>query len=230
MSLAGRTALVTGASRPDSIGAAVARRLRDDGARVVVHGWRDGPADVELDLGDPEAPAGLVERVGPELDIVVAAHADPAPGTLATSGAEDLDRAWAVNARASVLLAQALARMRDPERPGGRVVLFTSGQEREGMPDELPYAISKGAIHGLTRTLAAALAPHGITCNAVNPGPVDTGWPDDATRERLRPAFPAGRWGRPEDIAPVVAFLCSDDAAWVTGNVVDAEGGFRRGL
>ena len=127
-----------------------------------------------------------------------------------------------------MLLAQALAADRDPAAPGGRVVLFTSGQHTQGMPDELPYAVSKGAIHGMTRTLAAALAPRAITVNTINPGPVDTGWPDDELRERLRPAFPAGRWGRPEDIAPVVAFLCSDDAAWVTGNVLDAEGGFGR--
>ena len=230
--LSGRTALVTGASRANSIGAAVAGRLRADGAAVVVHGWRDGDADLELDLGEPEAPAALVgqarERLGGRLDIVVAAHADPGPGRLADVGAGQLDRAWAVNARASVLLAQALAAHRDPAAPGGRVVLFTSGQHREGMPDELPYAVSKGAIHGMTRTLAAALAPRSITVNTINPGPVDTGWPDDELRERLRSAFPAGRWGRPEDIAPVVAFLCSDDAAWVTGNVVDAEGGFRR--
>ena len=230
--LGGRPALVTGASRENSIGAAVAARLRADGAAVLVHGWRDGPADLELDLGDADAPASLVaqarERLGGQLDIVVAAHADPMPGELADVTAAELDRAWAVNARASVLLAQALAAGRDPAQPGGRVVLFTSGQHIQGMPAEVPYAVSKGAIHGMTRTLAAALAPRSITVNTINPGPVDTGWPDEELRERLRPAFPAGRWGRPEDIAPVVAFLCSDGAAWLTGNVLDAEGGFRR--
>jgi 3-oxoacyl-[acyl-carrier protein] reductase len=81
----------------------------------------------------------------------------------------------------------------------------------------------------MTRTLADAAAARGITVNAINPGPVDTGWPSDELREQLRPAFPAGRWGQPTDIAPVVAWLASPDSAWVTGQVIDVEGGFRRG-
>jgi 3-oxoacyl-[acyl-carrier protein] reductase len=96
------------------------------------------------------------------------------------------------------------------------------------MADELPYAISKGAIHQMTASLADALADRAITVNAVNPGPVDTGWPSDELREALRPAFPAGRWGRPEDIAAVVTWLAGDESAWVTGQVINAEGGFRR--
>jgi 3-oxoacyl-[acyl-carrier protein] reductase len=64
--------------------------------------------------------------------------------------------------------------------------------------------------------------------NAVNPGPVDTGWPSPELREELTPRFPAGRWGRSDDIAPVVAWLLSAGSAWVTGQVIDAEGGFRR--
>jgi 3-oxoacyl-[acyl-carrier protein] reductase len=80
----------------------------------------------------------------------------------------------------------------------------------------------------VTRSLADALADRAITVNAVNPGPVDTGWPTPQLRERLREQFPQGRWGRPEDIAAVVAWLASADSAWVTGQVIDAEGGFRR--
>ena len=98
------------------------------------------------------------------------------------------------------------------------------------MTREIPYALSKGAVHQITATLADAVAERGITVNAVNPGPVDTGWPSDELREAAAPRrSPAGRWGRPEDIAPVVAWLASDDSAWVTGQVIDAEGGFRRG-
>jgi 3-oxoacyl-[acyl-carrier protein] reductase len=127
-----------------------------------------------------------------------------------------------------VLLVQAFAAAHDDERGGGRVVLFTSGQHLGPMADELPYAISKGAIHQMTASLADALADRAITVNAVNPGPVDTGWPSDELREALRPAFPAGRWGRPEDIAAVVTWLAGDESAWVTGQVINAEGGFRR--
>jgi NAD(P)-dependent dehydrogenase (short-subunit alcohol dehydrogenase family) len=100
--------------------------------------------------------------------------------------------------------------------------------ELGGLSGELPYVISKGALHHLTRTLADELADRGITVNAINPGPVDTGWPSDQLRESLRSSFPAGRWGRPEDIAPIVAWMLSADSAWMTGQVIDAEGGFRR--
>jgi 3-oxoacyl-[acyl-carrier protein] reductase len=67
-----------------------------------------------------------------------------------------------------------------------------------------------------------------ISVNAINPGPVDTGWPSPELRERLRAAFPSGRWGCPDDIAAVVSSLVSDDCAWITGQVINAEGGFRR--
>jgi 3-oxoacyl-[acyl-carrier protein] reductase len=96
------------------------------------------------------------------------------------------------------------------------------------MADELPYAVSKGAVHQMTRSLADALADRGITVNAINPGPVDTGWASAELHERVREAFPAGRWGGPADIASVAAWLVSPASAWITGQVIDAEGGFRR--
>ena len=147
---------------------------------------------------------------------------------MASVTAEDLDAAWAVNARAVVLLTQAYAAQHDDARGHGRVVLFTSGQHIAPMSDELAYAISKGAVHQMTGTLADALADRGITVNTINPGPVDTGWASDELRERLRGAFPAGRWGQPSDIAAIVRWLLDPESAWLTGQVINAEGGFRR--
>jgi 3-oxoacyl-[acyl-carrier protein] reductase len=167
-----------------------------------------------------------VDRFG-AVDVLVANHAMSAPGRLNEISSVDLDLAWAVNARACVLLVQAYADRQD-SRADGRVLLFTSGQHRGPMADELPYAISKGAVHQMTASLADAVADRAITVNAINPGPVDTGWPSDELRERLRPAFPAGRWGQPPDIAKIVSWLISPDSAWLTGQVIDAEGGFRR--
>jgi 3-oxoacyl-[acyl-carrier protein] reductase len=257
--LDGRVAVVTGVSRRAGIGFAVARRLLDDGFRVLVHGWPGhdeqrpwgadaggidalvdalggaGPrlAAVEADLGDADAPRQVIDRAVAAfgaVDALVANHARSSDVGLDAVTAQELDRTWAVNARAVVLLVQAYAARRDDARSPGRVVLFTSGQHLAPMADELPYAISKGAVHQMTRTLADALADRGVTVNAINPGPVDTGWPSPELRARLAPAFPAGRWGRPEDIAAVVAWLLSADSAWVTGQVIDAEGGFRRHL
>jgi 3-oxoacyl-[acyl-carrier protein] reductase len=127
--------------------------------------------------------------------------------------------------RASLLLAKEFAAQHDG-RPGGRVVLLTSGQHLAPMAREVAYAVSKGALQQATRTLSDALMDHGITVNTVNPGPTDTGW--GLGDHDPHPAMPLGRWGEPEDAARLIGWLCTDDAAWITGQVIDSEGGFRR--
>jgi 3-oxoacyl-[acyl-carrier protein] reductase len=96
------------------------------------------------------------------------------------------------------------------------------------MRDEVAYAASKGALASLTRTLADQLADGGITLNTVNPGPVDTGYAPPDLVESMRTRFPAGRWGEPDDPARLIAWLATDEARWVTGQVIHSEGGFRR--
>ena len=127
--------------------------------------------------------------------------------------AATIDAHYAVNVRAPMLLSVLLARAGRP----GRIVNLVSGQFLGPMPGELAYTASKGALEAFTRQLAAEVAHLGITVNAVGPGPNDTGWIDDDLRAELLPRFPMGRLGRPEDAAPLVAWLCSDEAGWVTG-------------
>jgi 3-oxoacyl-[acyl-carrier protein] reductase len=239
--LAGRHAVVTGVSRRAGIGFAVARRLLDLGAAVFAQGWTphderhpwgvDPAANelshyVEADFADPDAPAEVMAQARAALghvDILVANHARSGHGTLDDLTATEVDAFLHENVRATLLLVKELAEHHDG-RPGGRVVLLTSGQHLGGMPREVAYAVSKGAIHQATATLSAHLIPRGITVNAVNPGPTDTGWDIGEPEGQM----PLGRWGKPDDAARLIGWLCTDDAQWITGQVIDSEGGFRR--
>jgi 3-oxoacyl-[acyl-carrier protein] reductase len=240
--------LVTGISRRIGIGWSVARRLAADGWTVDGTGWPehddempwggDG-TDPELpgvrwapaDLSDPAVPARLVaEHVARHgtLDALVAVHARSSDQSLETVTAAEMDLSFAVNTRATVLLVQAAARA-----GVRRVILFTTGVHQGPMPTELPYALSKAALQGITTSLAAALAPLGATVNCVNPGPNDTGYADEDTLRFVAGRMPlAPRWGRPEDITELVAWLVSDAAGWVTGQTIDSDGGWgvRSGL
>ena len=247
-----RTVLVTGVSRRSGIGFAVARRLLAEAHRVVVHSWSPHDAEqpwgsddlddllaelghpphVAADLADPQAPARLVGEAralaGP-LTALVVNHARSSTGGLEEVTAEELDRSFAVNARAAVLLTQAFAAQHDPSAGPASVVLLTSGQHRGPMPGELAYVLSKGAVQQATATLAAELAPRGVAVVCVNPGPVDTGYADDDTRAAVAAHFPAGRWTTPDQAAEVIAWLTGPAAAALTGTTIDAEHGFRRG-
>ena len=188
-----------------------------------------GIAFVESDFADAAAPAeavaAAVDSVGP-LDILVVSHARSESGGVADLTAAGIDAHLHENVRAPLLLVREFAAQHDDARGGGRVVLLTSGQHRGPMAGEVAYAASKGALQQVTATLADELADRGITVNAVNPGPTDTGW---GLAER-DPAgvMPAGRWGEPDDAARLIAWLCSEDARWITGQTIDSEGGFRR--
>jgi 3-oxoacyl-[acyl-carrier protein] reductase len=237
--LDGRRVLITGVSRRAGIAYTLAGRLVDQGARTFASGWAPhdaeqpwgahdvAPADLSLDLADPGAPARLVAAARAALggiDVLLAVHARSSPQSLAQLTAAELDVTFAVNARATLLLVREFAAGFTGEH--GRVITFSSGQHREPMPDELPYIASKAAIQQLTPSLALELAPRGITVNCVNPGPVDTGYADEAARAVVAAAHPQRRWGTPDDIVAAIVWLASPASDWVTGQTIDVDGGW----
>lgn len=256
--LRGRVAVVTGASRRGGIGYAIACRLAAYGASVFVHHFvshdRDQEwgaddigevvsgirahlvagaelGDASADLADPDAPRAVIDAAVTEfghVDALVCNHARSGDdGALGDLDAARLDRHWAVDARSCILLAQSFAAQHDG-RPGGSIVFMTSGQQLGPLPGEVAYGAAKAALLGITVTLADQLADQGIRLNTVNPGPVDTGYLTADAWDSLRPMFPFGRYGAPDDPARLIAWLSTDEARWVTGQVINAEGGFRR--
>jgi 3-oxoacyl-[acyl-carrier protein] reductase len=252
--LAGRAAIVTGVSRRKGIGIAIASRLARLGADLYLHAWApfdaaqpwgadpDGSAALVRDLGgygrrvecleadfrDPNAPARIVAAAVTaygHVDILVANHAYSTLGALEDLTAEAIDAHHEVNVRGTLLLVQAFAAQHDDTRPGGRVILMTSGQHRAPMPGELAYIASKGALHQLTLSLAAHLARRRITVNTVDPGATDTGYATPDAYQAVLAAEPQGRWGEPDDAARLIAWLVSDDAQWVTGQIISSTGG-----
>ncbi|WP_428964607.1 SDR family oxidoreductase [Micromonospora fluostatini] len=248
-----RVVLVTGVSRRIGIGAAVARLLAAEGYRLFLTGLPayddaqpyggdpdgvpaltaelgDAAVHVPADLLDPAAPGALVaeavRRYG-RLDAVVAVHAYSTQTPLGSLDAAEIDRHLLVNVRATLLLAEAFGAAFSAGT-GGRLVLFSSGQRLGPMPTELAYAASKAGVENLTVQLAPVLMPRGITVNCLNPGPTDTGYAPPEAHAAVAELFPGGRWGTPEDAARLVRFLCAPEAGWITGQVIDSEGGFHR--
>lgn len=225
-----RTALVTGAA--GGIGSAIVRALADGGYRV---GLCDSNRDVE-DIGAPfrvfdiadrqaceQAIAELEQELGAPFDTLVAAAAmvdNIAPA--AEFPPDAWERELAVNLSGAFWCARVLSRgMAD--RGFGRIVMISSGAASYGQPGQVAYAASKAGLTGMVCTLAAELAPNGVTCNAVVPGMIATprvlSWTNPAE------GIPAGRLGDPVEVAALVRFLCSDDAAYVTGACIPIDGG-----
>jgi 3-oxoacyl-[acyl-carrier protein] reductase len=238
--------LVTGLSRLEGIAAAVARELAGDGWTVAATGYRpydatepwgddrEAPRRLhaegtiaawhEDDLADPEAPLRVIdaaEQAVGRLTALVITHTESRVGGILEATATDFDRHLAVNARASLLLTAEFGRRFQGEPGSGRIVAFTS----DAIHGEVGYGASKGALERIVVAAASELGPRGITVNAVDPGPTDTGWIAPELRPRLQAATPLGRIGRPEDAAAVVAFLCSPRGGWITGQILVSDGG-----
>ena len=199
---------------PDRDPAALVAELDALGARTIA---------LDADLADPSVPGRLVAEasaaLGP-ISALVLSHAESVDSGILDTSVESFDRHFAVNTRASWLLLQAFAAQ--VPIAGGRVVALTS----DHVVGNVPYGASKGALDRIVIASARELAPLGITANLVNPGPVDTGWMDDETRAALTAAQPTGRLGTPDDAARLVRFLVSDEARWVTGQLIMSDGGF----
>ncbi len=251
--LSGRVAFVTGVSRQKGIGFSIAKRLARMGADLFIHGYTPhdaghpwgadsrgiGPiieslreygvrvesceADLAEEAAPQEAMSAAVQAFG-HVDILVANHAYSTMGALEDLTASEIDRHLIINVRGSLLLIKAFAAQHDG-RPGGRVILMTSGQHLGPMPEELAYIASKGALHQLTASLSAHLIPRGITVNTVNPGATDTGYASPELYQQVLAMEPQGRWGEPDDAARLIAWLATDDARWITGQVINSSGG-----
>ena len=202
-----------------------------------------GPAqliDVPADLAAPGEPTRVVEQAAAaagHLDALVCNQAMSSPdGPLSEMTEAVLDAHWTVDARASILLAQAFAAQEvfaapappGPGRRRGAIVFLTSGQGLGPLPGEIAYAAAKAAIAGVTLTISEELIDAGITVNTVNPGPVDTGYLTEEIRQATAAMFPQGRWGEPDDAARLITWLLTDEARWITGQVISSEGGFAR--
>lgn len=214
-------ALVTGSARANSIAAGIVPRLVADGWDVATSDLTD--ADYPCDLSTSAGPKALIEAVtrdrGPISALVLSHAHDVETGVLDTT-AESFDTHVAVNARASLLLIAAFARQIPAD--GGAIVALTS----DATTSNLPYGASKGALDRIVIAAARELGPMRISANVLNPGPIDTGWMNDAIREDLVGLQPSGRLGQPADIASVVAFLVSVEGRWISGQLLNVDGGF----
>lgn len=244
-----QVAIITGVSHANGIGAAVCRELAEAGNNIFFSHWEasdDWPetfqqeiqafgvqcGKIAVDLSKSTAHKVLMDAVNTEFGepsiLVNNAAYSTRDGYLELT-AEELDQHYAVNMRATFLLSVEFARrFKLAGKTQGSIVNLISGQAQGPMIEELAYGATKGAISAFTLTLSAELAPIGITVNAVNPGPTDTGWMSEKVKQTLSPNFLMGRIGLPIDAARLIAFLVSDRAGWITGQVINSEGGFLR--
>jgi 3-oxoacyl-[acyl-carrier protein] reductase len=232
----GKHVLVTGGSR--GIGAATARAFGRLGARVAVHFRADAAAAGQVvaaisharafqaDLSDWDAAEQLVaevEAVAP-VDVVVLNHGVWRRASIDVMTAGDYDATMSANLRGFASVAGAAARRMKPRRRGSIVMVASTAGQR-GEAHHAHYAASKGAIISLTKSLASELAPFAIRVNCVAPGWVRTDMTEAALDDSVLAAIPLGRVGQPDDIAGPIAFIASDAAAFVTGEIFNVNGG-----
>ena len=249
MRLDGRTAIVTGGAK--GIGLAIVRRLASEGAKVMIADVDEAAGNAAVESVSTEGEVRFtVTDVSERLDVhnLVAKTIDAfgSINALVNNAGivhaadfldleeADFDRVMAINLKGSFLCGQAVARhmveqVANGEEPGS-IVNMSSINDTFAIPNQVPYSVSKGGVSQLTKTMALALATHGIRVNAVGPGSIMTDMlasvadnPEAKTRVLSR--TPLGRIGEPSEIAAVTAFLLSADASYVTGQTIYADGG-----
>ncbi|MFD1362074.1 SDR family oxidoreductase [Lentibacillus salinarum] len=244
-----KIAVVTGVSHSNGIGAAVCCKLAEAGTDIFFTYWKTEQSwailfqkeiekfgvrcnSLAVDLAEEGAYLQLLDTVQESLGfptILVNNAAHSARDGYEKLDTKTLDDHYKVNMRATFMLSVEFARRFKTGRySAGRIINMTSGQDQGPMIEELAYGATKGAISAFTLSLSAELAPLGITVNAVNPGPTDTGWMTYELKKRLESKFLMGRAGKPEDAANLITFLTKEEAGWVTGQVIHSEGAFYR--
>ena len=215
-------------TKPGEHHTALGRAAADE----VVHEIRGlGRRGVALagDLALPESAAAILaaaeEQLGPLYGLVNNAAHCQLPDTLLEAGWDGYRNHFDVNLGAPALMMGEFARRcRDRGQRTGRIVNISTDSAR-AFPGQVFYGASKAALEATTRAAAIELGPLGVTVNAVAPGPVQTGWIDDALAEQVIPTIPVRRLGLPQDIADAVAFLMSDTASWISGQIIQVAGG-----
>jgi len=239
--LTGKTALITGAS--GGIGGAIAKTLHGQGARVVLSGTRVEALDslkaelgarafiVQANLADTASvealPKAAEEAAGAGVDILVNNAGITRDNLFMRMKDEEWDQVIAVNLTAAFRLSRAVLRGMMKKR-WGRIVQISSVVGATGNPGQANYAAAKAGLVGMTKSLAAEVASRNITVNAVAPGFIQTAMTEvltDQQKEMISQRIPAGRMGRPEEIAAAVLYLASQEAAYVTGETIHINGG-----
>jgi NAD(P)-dependent dehydrogenase (short-subunit alcohol dehydrogenase family) len=242
--LAGRIAIVTGAAR--GIGYAIAQRFSAEGAEVFMadlneEGVREAASRVAnatavaADVSSSAEVARLVEaaaaRASGRIDILVNNAGVTHGCDFLDLAEEDFDRVLRINLKSMFVCGQAVARRMVSAGVRGAIVNMSSVNALMAIANQVPYCVSKGGINQLTRVMALSLAPHGIRVNAIGPGTILTELSkqavlgDEAARRKILSRTPLGRLGQPEEVAAIAAFLASDDASYVTAQVVYPDGG-----
>lgn len=241
--LKNKTAIVTGAAR--GIGLACAKRFIAEGAKVVLADidehegaaaaktLGDAAQFIRCNVGDAKEVAALIagtEKTFDGIDILVNNAGIVHGADFLEVSEADFERVLRVNLKGAFLVAQAVAKKMVARKKPGAIVNMASINSTVAIPTQIPYSVSKGGLLQLTRAMAISLAPHGIRVNAIGPGSIMTDLlksvgSDKEAKRRILSRTPLGRIGAPEEVASVAAFLASDDASYITGEIIYVDGG-----